>query len=302
MLYVRRLPRFEYMEPKTITEACALFSQYNAKARIIAGGTDLVPKIKRREIVAELLIGLEGIPGLETTRDGGADGLRIGPLTTLSSIENSQTVREKFEVLYQAVHGMASTQVRNLGTVAGNLCNAAPSADTAPALMVLGATLKLISPQGERAVPVEKFFAGPSATILKRGEILVEIQIPETAPNSAGVYIKHTVRRAMDLAIVGVAVAITLQDGICRSASIALGAVSPTPIRAVNAEALLKGKGREESVFKNAGKEAARECRPIDDVRSTAEYRREMVEVLTRRALEQAWDKCLGNRPLERGK
>lgn len=301
MQYVRRLPRFEYTEPKTIRDACTLFSQHDAKARIIAGGTDLIPKMKRREIVPELLIGLGGIPGMETIRDSGADGLTIGPLATLSSIENSPIVRGRFEVLYQAVHGMASTQVRNLGTVAGNLCNAAPSADTAPALMVLGATLKLVSLQGERMAPVEQFFAGPSATILKPGEILVEIQIPETSPNSAGVYIKHTIRRAMDLAIVGVAVAITLQDGICQSASIALGAVAPTPIRAVNAEALLKGKGREQSVFKNAGREAARECRPIDDVRSTAEYRLDMVEVLTRRALEQAWDRCLSHKPLERG-
>lgn len=301
MQYVRRLTRFEYVAPKTIEDACRLFYEYGAKARIIGGGTDLIPKIKRREIAPEVLIGLEGIPGLQTIHTAGPDGLRFGPLATLNSIENYPTVKEKFEVLYQAVYGMASTQVRTLGTVAGNLCNAAPSADTAPALMVLGAKLKLLSPQSERTVPVEQFFTGPSATVLKRGEILAEIQIPESSPNNAGIYIKHTIRRAMDLAIVGVAVSLTLQDGICRDIRIALGAVAPTPIRAVNAEALLKGKGREESIFKNAGREAARECQPIDDVRSSAAYRREMVEVLTRRALEQAWDRCLGQKNALKG-
>ena len=191
---------------------------------------------------------------------------------------------------------MASSQVRNLGTVGGNLCNAAPSADTAPALIAMGAKLKLVSPGSERTIPVEQFFTGPSQTVLGRGEILIEIQIPDSSLCTSGVYIKHTIRQAMDLAIVGVAVAITMRDGICQEALIALGAVAPTPIRAVGAEGMLLGKSKDDSVFRAVAREAARECQPITDIRSSAEYRREMVEVLTRRALEQAWDRCLSAR------
>ncbi|MBI4288314.1 MAG: xanthine dehydrogenase family protein subunit M [Chloroflexi bacterium] len=295
MQYPRRLPRFEYLEPKSLTEACKLLLQNDGKARVVAGGTDLIPKMKRRDVNPRALISLHGIPGLETISHSQVDGLRLGPLTTLGAVESSTIVTERFNVLYQAVQSMASSQVRGLGTVAGNLCNAAPSADTAPALMVLGTRLKLISPQRERTVAAESFFAGPSATVLEPGEILAEIQIPEVPRRSAGVYIKHTLRRAMDLAIVGVAVAITLQDDTCHNVRIALGAVAPTPIRVPGAEAILKGKGRSGDLFRRAAKEAATACQPIDDVRGSADYRREMVEVLTRRALEQAWDRCPGS-------
>ncbi len=293
MQIIRKLPNFEYLEPRTIQEACALLAQHADRARIVAGGTDLIPRIKLREVSPGFLIGLEGIPGLDSITYSEADGLRFGPLVTLASIEASPVVRERFNILYQAVHSMASSQVRNLGTVGGNLCNAAPSADTAPALIAMGAKLKLVAPGTERTIPVEQFFTGPSQTVLKRGEILVEIQIPDSALCNSGVYIKHTIRQAMDLAIVGVAVSVTIQNGICQDARIALGAVAPTPMRALRAEALLRVKSKDDRLFRAAAKEAALECQPITDIRGSAEYRREMVEVLTRRALEQAWDRCL---------
>jgi len=293
MQNIRKLPNFEYLEARTIQEACTLLSQYADRARIVAGGTDLIPRIKRREIIPEFLIGLDGIAGLDSITYSQADGLRFGPLTTLASIEASPVVRERFNVLYQAVHSMASSQVRNLGTVGGNLCNAAPSADTAPALIAMGAWLKLVAPGSERTIPVEQFFTGPSQTVLRRGEILAEIQIPYSSLCTSGVYIKHTIRQAMDLAIVGVAVALTMRDGICQDARIALGAVAPTPVRAIEAEALLRGKSKDDRLLRAAAKEAAQECHPISDIRSSAEYRREMVEILTRRALEQSWDRCL---------
>lgn len=293
MQNIRKLPSFEYLEPRTLQDACTLLSQYADRARIVAGGTDLIPRIKLREIIPEFLIGMEGIPGLDSIIYSEADGLRFGPLVTLASIEASPVVRERFNVLYQAVHSMASSQVRNLGTIGGNLCNAAPSSDTAPALIAMGASLKLIAPNSERTIPVEEFFTGPSQTVLGRGEILIEIQIPVSSLCTSGVYIKHTIRQAMDLAIVGVAVALTMRDGIYQDARIALGAVAPTPVRAIEAEALLRGKSQDDRLLRAAAKEAAQECHPISDIRSTAEYRREMVEVLTRRALEQSWDRCL---------
>jgi len=270
-----------------------LLSQHADRARIVAGGTDLIPRIKLREVSPGFLIGLEGIPGLDSITYSEANGLRFGPLVTLASIEASPVVRERFNVLYQAVHSMASSQVRNLGTVGGNLCNAAPSADTAPSLIAMGAKLKLIAPNSERTIPVEEFFTGPSQTVLRRGEILIEIQIPDSSLCKSGVYIKHTIRQAMDLAIVGVAVSVTIQNGICQDARIALGAVAPTPVRAIVAETLLRGKSKDDRLFKAAAAQAPRECQPITDIRSSAEYRREMVEVLTRRALEQAWNRCM---------
>ncbi|MDO8636886.1 MAG: FAD binding domain-containing protein, partial [Dehalococcoidia bacterium] len=145
----------------------------------------------------------------------------------------------------------------------------------------------------ERTIPVEEFFTGPSQTVLGCGEILAEIQIPDSSLCNSGVYIKHSIRQAMDLAIVGVAVALTIRDGICHDARIALGAVAPTPVRAIVAETMLRGKSKDDSLFRAVAAQAARECQPITDIRSSAEYRREMVEVLTRRALEQAWNRCM---------
>lgn len=288
MQYLRRLPRLEYLEPTTLAEACTLLSRYDGRARVIAGGTDLLPKMKRREIVPECLVGLSGIPGLDsvTYTEG---NLRLGTMATLASVAASPVVRDRFSVLHQAIRNMASAQVRNLGTVAGNLCNASPSADSAAALMALGASLTLRTAQEERTIPVESFFIGPSETVLKPGEILAGIQVPQPLPHSAGVYIKHTVRRAMDLGIVGVAVSIAVEDGICRDIHIALGSVAPTPIRATRAEALLRGKSRDKQILSEVGKQAAAECQPITDLRASAEYRREMAEVLVQRAIDRAW-------------
>lgn len=292
MDYLRRLPKFEYFQPRTVQETCSLLSQHKGKARIIAGGTDLLPQLKRREAVAEYLIGLKGIPGLDYIKYDETDGLRFSALATLHAIETSPIIREKFNPLFQAVYSMASTQIRSRGTVGGNLCNAAPSADTAPALISLGARLKLVSPRGERTIPLEEFFTGPGETVLGEDELLVEIQVPNLPPHSGGVYLKHSIRRAMDLALVGVAAVITLENGTCKDVKIVLGAVAPTPVRASKAEKVLKGKVLGDGLIEQAAKEAAGEARPISDIRSSLEYRREMVEVLTRRAVKQGWEKA----------
>lgn len=286
--FYRRLPRFDYLAPTTLAEVISLLSRHKGKARIIAGGTDLVPKLKRREIKApEYIIDLKGIPGLDKiTPDNG--GLTIGALATIKMVIDSPAIRDNFPILAQAARSMASPQVRNRGTIAGNICNAVPSADGGPALLALEAKLKLIGPRGERTVGIEDFFTGPNRTALANEEILAEIRLPAMPPKSQGVYLKLSPRRAMDLAIVGVAAVASAEGGICRDIRIALGAVAPTPIRAKKAEAVLKGQKLNEENIEKAAKAAAGEAKPIDDHRASAEYRRDMVEVLVRRAVKQA--------------
>ena len=287
--FYRRLPKFNYLAPKTIDEALSLLSQYRGRAKVIAGGTDFIPKLKRREIKApKYIIDLKGIPGQDEIKYDADSGLSLGALVTIRAVEAAPTIQEKFSVLAQAAQSMASPQVRNRGTIAGNICNAVPSADSAPPLLTLGARLKLISQKGERMVDIEDFFTGPNQTVLADEEILQEIQLPNLPPKSRGIYLKLTPRRAMDLAIVGVAVVVIPRDGVCTDIRIALGAVAPTPIRVKGAEGILRGQRFGEQAIEKAAQIAAEESQPIDDHRASAEYRREMVKVLTRRAINQA--------------
>ncbi len=288
--YYRRLPKFEYRMPKTVKEALGLLSQKGrGKVKVFAGGTDLMPKLKSREVEAsEILVDLKGIPNLDYIQYNAKNGLRIGPLATLNAIETSSIIRDKFSLLAQAAHSMASPQVRNRGTIAGNICNAVPSADSAPALLTLGAKLKLVSLKGERAVNIEDFFTGPNETVLSPREILREIRIPPLPADSRGVYLKLSPRRSMDLAIVGVAVLVVSQDGICKDIRVALGAVAPTPIRVKKAEDILRGQRFSDGLIEKLAEVASGEACPIDDHRASAEYRREMVAVLVKRAIKEA--------------
>lgn len=288
VVYHRRLPRFEYLEPQTVEEALSLLSQYKGRAKVIAGGTDFIPKLKRREIkVPDYIIDLKRIPGLDYIRYDEVGGLTLGALATIHAVETSSIIREKFGVLFQAAENIGSVQVRNRGTIAGNVCNAVPSSDTAPALLTLEAKLKLTSQTGSRIVNIEDFFTGPNETVLNNDEILQEIQVPNLPPNSTGVYLKLTPRRAMDLAIVGVAVLVVFEGASCKDIRIALGAVAPTPIRAKQAETTLRGRKFSDELIRKTAEIASAESSPIDDHRASAEYRREMVKVLTKRAISQ---------------
>jgi len=214
--------------------------------------------------------------------------LRIGPLVTIHALETSTLIWQRCDILAQAAYNFGSPQIRNLATVAGNLCNASPAADTAPPLLALAASLRLISPRGERTIGMEGFFSGPFQNVLQEGELLAEIQVPAMPPQSAGIYLKHTIRNAMDHAMVGVAAVVTLADGACQDIKIALGAVAPTPMRAIKAEEILRGNVLEESLIEEAAKAASGEAQP----RTDPEYKREMVRVLTRRAVTQAWERA----------
>lgn len=287
-----RLPKFEYLDPKTIEEACSLLSQHGDKARLIAGGTDLLIIMKHKEVTPEYLVGLKGIPNLDSI-DADAEGVRIGALATLRSIGDSAVVRERFPFLADIAGKMATHQIRNMGTIGGNICNAAPSADTAPSLICLGAKAKLVGPKKERIVAVEEFFTGPGETVLKAGEILTEIQVPNQPAHTGGAYLRLT-RLSVDLAVVGVAALVTLEGkgGLCKEARIALGAVAPTPIRAKKAEGVITGKKIENGLIEEAAQIASEEARPITDVRGSAPYRTDIVRVLTKRAIGQALEQA----------
>jgi carbon-monoxide dehydrogenase medium subunit len=285
--FYRRLPAFDYLAPKTVTEALSLVSHYK-DAKLIAGGTDLIPQLKQRSInLPSHIIDLKNIPGLDYIKYDVKNGLHIGALATIKSVIDSTVIRDKFSILAQAAESMASPQVRNRGTIAGNICNAVPSADSSIALLVLEAKLKLAGAKGERVVAIEDFFTGPNQTVLK-DEILVDIQIPTPPPGNKGVFLKLGPRKAMDLAIVGVAVLVIADRGSFKDVRIALESVAPTPIRAKKAEVILQGQDFDDKLVEKAASAAAGEAKPIDDHRASTEYRRDMVKVLVKRAIEQA--------------
>jgi carbon-monoxide dehydrogenase medium subunit len=284
-MFIKRLPRFEYHRPASLPEALDLLSTYGKDAKLLAGGTDLTLAMKKRTITPPHLINLKAIPGLSGIT-ANKEGLKIGALTTIDKIQRSAVIKEDYSPLWDAAYVMASPQVRTIATVGGNLVSAVPSADTAPPLMVLSAQAHITGPSGERTCPVEALFAGPSSCTLAPTEILTHITIPH--PSGKGVCLKLKRRAAVDLALVGVAAFLSMDSGnVCTDVKIALGAVAPTPIRAVEAENILRGKTLTEALAAEAGKSAGKECRPISDVRASEAYRRNMVEVLTKRALLQ---------------
>ncbi len=284
-VFYRRLPQFDYMVPKTLDEALKALNRYKESSKLLAGGTDLIPHVKKRKIKApEYVIDLKGIQGLNKISYD-AEGLHIGPLVTINSIAQSAKVQQRYPILVQTALSMASPQVRNRGTFAGNICSAVPSADSAPPLLALSASVKIRGTRKERVIPIEQFFLGPRSSALKPNEILLEITVPKPSIGSQGIYLKLSPRHSMDLAVVGVAVVGAHKNGICKDIKIALGAVAPTPIRALVAESVLQGKTITPELINEAAKKAATECNPIDDHRASKEYRRDMVYVLTKRAL-----------------
>ena len=285
-VFYRRMPRFRYLSPQTIEEAISFLADHKGEAKLMAGGTDLIPSLKRREISPPAyIVDLKGISGLDTIAYEPRQGLFIGALATIRTISQSPAVRDYYPSLVQAALSMASPQVRNRGTFAGNICSAIPSADSAPPLLTLGAQIRLQGSKGERTIPIDQFFTGPRETVLKKDEIVTGLSMPN--PPTRNIYLKLSPRHSMDLAIVGVAAAADLENGQCRDVRIALGAVAPTPIRAKRAEGALRGQPVSPAIIEQAAQAASAECSPIDDYRASAAYRRDMVYVLTRRALTQ---------------
>jgi carbon-monoxide dehydrogenase medium subunit len=285
---LKKLNRFEYMCPKNLTEAIQLLDQYRGKAKILAGGTDLLVAMKKT-ISPEYIINIKGIEELyqfEYMEE--KQVLKIGALTTIHSLLNSSIVNDKYLLFREAASVLASPPVRNMATVGGNICNASPAADLPPPLFVLNASVTIAGKSGVREVPMEKFFSGPGGTVLGYDELVLAIVIPEPSSNSFAKYIKYSPGRMSDCAFVSVAALIEFdpENSICKKARIALGAVAETPIRALKAEESLLGKRISEKEMISAGALAAEEARPINDLRGSAWYRREIIKVLVSRALK----------------
>lgn len=286
---MKRTEPFEMYQPTSLREASRLVKENGPGGRFLAGGTDLVIAMKEKGLAPKYVVDLKRIPGLTGIHENGDGGITIGALSTMREIETSPLIMRKFPFLAQSAAEVGSIQIRNRATVGGNMANATPSADVAPALIALNATAKIVGANGERTVTLEEFFRGPGQTIMSADEILTQIIIPRTPSRLVGEYIKFSPREMMDLAYVGVAVAYTLGDQErCEGVRIVLGAVAPTPIRARKAEAAVEGQALTEARAEKAGEIAAEESKPISDVRSSADYRRAMVGAMTKRALLNA--------------
>lgn len=286
---ITTIPNFEYHVPKNTKEVLELLDKYGKEAKIIAGGTDVIPKMKGGVIAPKHLISLKEVKELDFINYDATNGLTFGAATKIRVLENNKVVREKYKALYEGAHSIASTQIRNAATIVGNICNAVPSADSAPALLTLGAKLKIQSLKSERIVPIEEFFTGVCKTVLLDNEMIIEVQISPMEKTAGSKYYKYSIRRALDLAIVGVSAKLVMDNGICKDAKIALGAVAVTPKRAYEAEKMLIGKKlTDELIDQVAIFTSEKECSPISDVRASKEYRRNIVRVLTRDAIKQS--------------
>jgi len=277
---------FDYFSPKTLSEATEVLSKYNGDARMIAGGTDLLLKMKAGRLAPKAVVNIKRIPDLRGLTFN--SHLTLGALTTLEEIKQSPIIQQHYPALSSAAATMASVQIRNLATVGGNMCNAAPSADLAPILIALNAVAVINGVNGERRVALEEFFTAPGKSVLGVGELLVSLEVPKQEGKS--VYLKHSPREHMDIAVVGVGVAHRGFNPLTRQAAdvrIVLGAVAPTPLRAKKAEEEVMSGSLTNERIERAAKIAAEESKPIDDVRGSVWYRRKMVEVMTRRGLEQ---------------
>jgi carbon-monoxide dehydrogenase medium subunit len=279
------LPKFQYLNCATIEEACALLSMHKGKAKVLSGGTDLLVKMKHKIITPNYLINIKRIPGLKGIERCEGKGLNIGTLTTIQAVKNSSLIRKMTPGLHDAASVLGTRQVRNLATIGGNLCNASPAAECAPALLTLDAKMRIAGKKGRRTVNLTDFFSSPGNTTLAGDEILEAIHIPEPPIQSGGIYLKHSTRR-IDVAMVGVSVLITMGGNRFEDVRIALGSVGPIPFRAKEAEAALKGKETGESLHFEAARIASDESFPIDDIRGKGDYRKKMVETLVKQAIE----------------
>ena len=286
-------PRFDYFTPESIEDACRLRLEIGAGAFVLAGGTDLMVKVNHRLLKPEAFIGLKGIKGLDRISFDKKTGLTIGAMGLLADVASDPAIRRHYPAIAYAAGETANVQIRNMGTVAGNLCNAAPSAENAPALMALGAEVTLRGVNGERRIPLDHFFKGPGLTAIESGEILAAVHVPLPLPNSGASYQHISARGQVDISAVGVGAMVALNGRNCGEARIFLGAVAPVPMRAVKAEKLIMGKRLTPELIEKAGLQASRESKPITDVRASAEYRKMMAAVLTKRAIQEALKRAM---------
>lgn len=290
------LPRFDFNEPATIEEACQIMSELGKEAKPLAGGTDLIVNMKKKILSPAHLVSLSRMEDLrQMVLSNG--GIRIGAGMTVSELAESNEIENQLKALSTGARGLGSPLIRNLATIGGNLVSARPAADLPPPLMAYGAEVLIKSQSGERSILLEDLFLGPGETVIEPHEILTEIHMNKPLPRSGAAYFKLGVREALEISLVNVAAFISLDDvDSIKEARIILGSVAPTPIRSESAEKVLLGEKPTEELFTQAGKEAAKESRPIDDFRASAAYKKAMVEVLTSRTLNMALREAKENR------
>lgn len=282
------LPDFDYYAPETVAEACKLMTEHkDSAAKLICGGTDLMPLMKHEVIVPKVLVSIKNIPELKKIEYVPGKGVVIGAASTHNDLVYSELMNQKYNSVSNAAHTMAAHQIRHVGTVGGNIVAAVPSADIPPICIVLNATATIQGPNGTRTIPLEEVFVGPKRSCLEQNEILTEIIIPD-GKFTGSTYHKFALRRAGALATVGVAVALQVEGDVIKDARICYGAVGPTPLRGKKAEAHIIGKKVSEKLFEEAGAIAHDECTPITDFRASEEYRRDLIRVYTKRTLRKA--------------
>ncbi|MDT8903460.1 FAD binding domain-containing protein [Anaeroselena agilis] len=282
---------FGYAEPRTVSEALSLLRVYGASAAVLAGGTDVINQIHLGKRTPTMVINIKKIADLHGEIIVRPDGVEIGALATLTKVAEHPVIQERFAALAEAAVKVGSKQVRNRGTLAGNICNASPAADTVTGLLVFDAVVNVVTgDEGMRAVPLEEFITGPGRTVLSNDELVANVFLPYLPTQAASTYSKLSRREGVDLATVGVAVAATQEGG----ARIALGAVGPKAFRASRAENLLKSLVIAEKTINEAIRTILEDAKPISDLRGSREYRLAMVEALTRRAINDVTAKLIG--------
>jgi len=280
--------RFDYYTPDSVENACKLLAELGDGAYVMAGGTDLLVKIHRGVLKAKAIVDIKKIEGIDGISYEKGKGLTIGATARLTDVGEHPDIKGKFPAISKAALCTANTQIRNMGTVTGNLCNAAPSADNAPALITMGAVLTLKGIEGEREVPLGDFFKGPGMTVIKKGELVTSIFVPDPPKGAGTSYQYLSARGKVDIASVCVGATVIMDGDICKDAKIVLGAVAPVPMRAKEAEKVVIGHKLSTELLERLGLAASKESRPITDMRSTAEYRKILVAVLSARAIEEA--------------
>ena len=283
-------PQFEYSAPETLDEAISLLGEHGPDAVVLAGGQSLIPLMKLQLALPEHVVDINGIPGLAGISED--DGfLRIGGLTREAALESSEIVQSRYPILYDTAVVIADPLVRNMATVGGNLAHGDPANDHPATMLALGAQVVAVGPGGERVIPVSGFFEGPLTTALEHGEILTEIRIPTPPQGSGGAYLKLE-RKVGDYAIAGVAVLVTVADGVCQQAGIGLTNAGSTPVKAGTAESFLVGKTLDDDTIREVAQLASQAAEPSADLRGSEEYKRDMVRVLAGRALRLALERA----------
>ncbi len=283
-----------YFEPETVKECVQLLDEYGDDARLLAGGTDLVVRMRNRQAKPKAVISLNSIKELQriTKED---DGLSIGAMARLMDVSKSELLVGPWQVVKEGAGHVSSMQIRNVATIGGNTCNASPSADTVPGLMVLDAKVALSGPKADRVIPLEDFFTGPGKTVLQRGEMLTSFKLSSFPSNTGCSFKKYAIRGDTDISIINVGVRLQLDaDKKIADARLVLGGVAPTPLRVTSAEQLLLGQTLSCELKKAVAEDAAAACSPISDARASKEYRKEMVRVWVKHTLQDAHNQAAG--------